>query len=117
MRSTGEYNQPDRLRAIANKYLKMAEKERQEGRLANEAYYEGYANALLLIFTGADTPEMIQHFPFMWLPDALHRSDESSFEPSTSISSNIPLAFARLNAAYSTYAVFLPATVIDPFVI
>lgn len=80
MRSTGEYNRPGHMVGIANKYLKMAEEEHQEGHLANEAYYEGYANALLLILTGADTPDMIQHFPFMWLPDALHKSDESSFE-------------------------------------
>ncbi len=80
MSSTGEYNQPGHLGKVANKYLKMAEEEHQAGYLENEAYYEGYANALLLIVAGADDPEIIQHFPFLWLPDPLHSSEDSSFE-------------------------------------
>lgn len=67
---TGEYNQPGRMGKIAQKYEEWIKTAHMEGDFWNEAYYEGYVNGLVLLEAIEDDNNIINEFPFLYLPNA-----------------------------------------------
>lgn len=67
---TGEYNQPGRMGKIAGKYEERIEKAHSAGNFWDEAYYEGYVNGLVLIEAIEDDNNIINEFPYLYLPNA-----------------------------------------------
>lgn len=67
---TGEYNQPGLLRKIAGEYQELIEEVNEVGNYWDGAYYEGYTNGLVLIEAIEDDNDIINEFPFLFLPNA-----------------------------------------------
>lgn len=67
---TGEYNQPGQTGRIAGKYEELIEKVHAAGNFWDEAYYEGYVNGLVLLEAIEDDNNIINEFPFLYLPNA-----------------------------------------------
>ena len=55
---------------IAGKYEERIEKAHSAGNFWDEAYYEGYVNGLVLIEAIEDDNNIINEFPYLYLPNA-----------------------------------------------
>lgn len=67
---TGEYNQPGRLGRIAGEYAEWTENYLAAENYWDAAYYEGYVNGLVLIEACEDKDDILNDFPFLFLPNA-----------------------------------------------
>ena len=67
---TGEYNQPRRLGRIAGQYSEWTDNYFAAENYWDAAYYEGYVNGLILIEAGENDKEILNKFPFLFLPNA-----------------------------------------------
>ena len=67
---TGEYCQPFKLNKIAQKYEILIQKWHEKNNFWEEAYYEGYLNGLTLIGIIEKNYNLVDDFPFFYLPNA-----------------------------------------------
>lgn len=67
---TGEYNQPERLGRIAGEYVQWVEKYVAAENYWDASYYEGYINGLVFIEACEEDDEILNKFPFLFLPNA-----------------------------------------------
>lgn len=73
--NTGEYNCPDYIGRISRSYSKLTADCHKDGNYWDMAYYEGYRNGVILIGECGMNPEVIQNFPFLFLPDSKRNLD------------------------------------------
>lgn len=76
--NTGEYNCPDYIGRVSRNYDKLTTDYHKSGNYWDMSYYKGYANGVILIGAGDRNPEIIQNFPFLFLPNA--KENFNSFE-------------------------------------
>lgn len=70
MNKTGEYNRPQYIGALAGKYEDISQRCHKEKNFWDEAYYEGYINGLVFIAACDKNPNIIEQFPFIYLPSS-----------------------------------------------
>lgn len=67
---TGQYNMPGRLSASAQAYEEIIKNKHKEKNYWDVAYYEGYLNGLILIDACESQTDLIDDFPFYYLPNS-----------------------------------------------
>lgn len=75
---TGDYNQPSYICKLIKYYERITDEYRKKGDYLDMSYYEGYINGLALIDVCRDNPELIDSFPYYYLPNA--KKELSSYE-------------------------------------
>ncbi|MDE6273949.1 MAG: SIR2 family protein [Clostridiales bacterium] len=67
---TGEYNHPCQVRRLAQRYQIIIQESHQKKNFWDEAYYEGYLNGLILIDNLEKNNNVMDAFPFLYLPNS-----------------------------------------------
>ncbi len=75
---TGEYNQPGRLKRVAGKYMEWTENYLAAENYWDASYYEGYVNGLVFIEACEGEDDIMNKFPFLFLPNA--KKELSSYD-------------------------------------
>ena len=75
---TGEYNEPGRLVRVAGKYMEWTENYLAAENYWDASYYEGYVNGLVFIEACEDEDDIMNKFPFLFLPNA--KKELSSYD-------------------------------------
>ena len=75
---TGEYNEPGRLVRVAGKYIEWTENYLAAENYWDASYYEGYVNGLVFIEACEDEDDIMNKFPFLFLPNA--KKELSSYD-------------------------------------
>lgn len=70
MYPTGDYNHPCYMHDLIIQYQNRIDQRCESGNFSDEAYYEGYLNALVLIAVCSTQPDAIESFPYLYLPNA-----------------------------------------------
>lgn len=70
MNKTGEYNRPGCIGALASKYEAIAQKCHASKNYWDESYYEGYINGLVFIAACSQGSDIVEKFPFIYLPNS-----------------------------------------------
>lgn len=70
MNKTGEYNRPGYIGSLANQYQIIAKRCHAAKNYWDESYYEGYINGLVLIAAFGQNSDVIDKFPFIYLPNS-----------------------------------------------
>ncbi len=70
MNKTGEYNRPGYIGRLAGQYQNIAKKCHGSKNYWDESYYEGYINGLVLIAAYGQSSDVIDKFPFIYLPNS-----------------------------------------------
>lgn len=76
MSKTGEYNKPQYINILLGKYETISQRRHKEKNFWDEAYYEGYINGLVFIAACDENPDIIKHFPFIYLPNSKKNLNE-----------------------------------------
>ena len=70
MNKTGEYNRPGYIGGLAGKYQTIAQKCHASKNYWDESYYEGYINGLVFIAACGQSSDVVEKFPFIYLPNS-----------------------------------------------
>lgn len=66
----GDYNIPGEISETSREYGKIVHECFEAKNYWDGSYYEGYLNGLILIGSCEETPNVVKHFPLLYLPDA-----------------------------------------------
>lgn len=75
---TGEYNQPGRLKKVAEEYEQWVQKYLAVENYWDAVYYDGYVNGLVLIEACEGEYDILNNFPFLFLPNS--KKELSSYD-------------------------------------